>query len=467
MLDARIPDEVALMVLAHLEDPCDVLRVRQTCCRALRLSQGKQLWELVLRRSPHDRARRWCSLVLDGVPPSHLVRPELGVLELLRYFGQRKRGLVACLRPHSRSDRMATSLAEVLMSREFMTGWLLGLKLSDVDPVSAALAKLPSQFVYDLLLFPLLEAHLARTSSGANRYWSADMAFSDRGSVAIRLLAFWLTDHLRVPVSERFLPLLSATDLFEGQMELDPARHPDPAEVLRNQERLQRACTATVEMIKSLEFPPEVRLLWSHLRSCVRRLRRATHEQASSALLENESNEEDDKVGLLAVTTIAISFVGFRIFGSREVLRPLSHQKRCNLELMAKMLLLLVNRPAAPAGTPWLAKTPHWACMSEWLEANETSLADVFARSTILDEEVVELRSAMTREDWAAQPDDDTRFQQEHADLLDNHMRAYALQCLKSGDDGPDQHPLWLRQRMDYLFAQNEQPRDDGHQVGR
>lgn len=53
------------------------------------------------------------------------------------------------------------------MSREFMTGWLLGLKLSDVDPVSAALAKLPSQFVYDLLLFPLLEAHLARTSSGA------------------------------------------------------------------------------------------------------------------------------------------------------------------------------------------------------------------------------------------------------------------------------------------------------------
>jgi hypothetical protein len=52
----------------------------------------------------------------------------------------------------------------------------------------------------------------------------------------------------------------------------------------------------------------------------------------------------------------------------------------------------------------------------------------------------------MTREDWAAQPDDDTRFQQEHADLLDNHMRAYALQCLKSGDDGPDQHPLWLRQ---------------------
>jgi hypothetical protein len=40
MLDARIPDEVALMVLAHIEDPCDVLRVRQTCCRALRLSQG-------------------------------------------------------------------------------------------------------------------------------------------------------------------------------------------------------------------------------------------------------------------------------------------------------------------------------------------------------------------------------------------------------------------------------------------
>ncbi len=53
------------------------------------------------------------------------------------------------------------------MSREFMTGWLLGLKLRDVDPVSAVLAKLPSPFVYDLLIFPLLEAHLARASSGA------------------------------------------------------------------------------------------------------------------------------------------------------------------------------------------------------------------------------------------------------------------------------------------------------------
>jgi hypothetical protein len=54
------------------------------------------------------------------------------------------------------------------------------------------------------------------------------MAFSDRGSVAIRLLAFSLTDHLRVPVSERFLPLLSATDLFEGPMELDVRARPCP-----------------------------------------------------------------------------------------------------------------------------------------------------------------------------------------------------------------------------------------------
>ena len=60
---------------------------------------------------------------------------------------------------------------------------------------------------------------------------------------------------------------------------------------------------------------------------------------------------------------------------------------------------------------------------------------------------MAELRSAMTREEgWATQPDDATRFQQEHADLLDSHMRAYALQCLRSGDDGSDQHPLWLRQ---------------------
>ena len=61
---------------------------------------------------------------------------------------------------------------------------------------------------------------------------------------------------------------------------------------------------------------------------------------------------------------------------------------------------------------------------------------------TITDEEVAELRSAMTREEgWATQPDDAARFQQEHADLLDSHM-----QCLRSGDDGPDQRPLWLRQ---------------------
>lgn len=64
-------------------------------------------------------------------------------------------------------------------------------------------------------------AHHGHFSAGAKRCWSVDVAFSDRGSVAIRLLAFWLTDHLWASVSERFLPMLSTTDLFEGDMELD------------------------------------------------------------------------------------------------------------------------------------------------------------------------------------------------------------------------------------------------------
>ncbi len=78
-----------------------------------------------MRRSPHDRARRWCSLVLDGVPP-HLVSAPLDVVQLLGHFGQRKRGLVACLRPHSRSDRMAASLAEVrlITTRQLPSGGL-------------------------------------------------------------------------------------------------------------------------------------------------------------------------------------------------------------------------------------------------------------------------------------------------------------------------------------------------------
>jgi hypothetical protein len=35
-----LPDEVTLAVLSHVEDPCDLLRVGQTCHRALRLSRG-------------------------------------------------------------------------------------------------------------------------------------------------------------------------------------------------------------------------------------------------------------------------------------------------------------------------------------------------------------------------------------------------------------------------------------------
>jgi hypothetical protein len=35
-----LSDEVALLVLSHIEDPCDLLRVGQTCQHALRLSRG-------------------------------------------------------------------------------------------------------------------------------------------------------------------------------------------------------------------------------------------------------------------------------------------------------------------------------------------------------------------------------------------------------------------------------------------
>jgi hypothetical protein len=50
---------------------------------------------------------------------------------------------------------------QVLMSREFMTDWLVkpAPRKDHYDTV-IALAKLPAQFVFDLLIFPLLEAYL-------------------------------------------------------------------------------------------------------------------------------------------------------------------------------------------------------------------------------------------------------------------------------------------------------------------
>jgi hypothetical protein len=40
LFGARVPDEVALTVLSHLDDPRDLLRVAETCRRALRLARG-------------------------------------------------------------------------------------------------------------------------------------------------------------------------------------------------------------------------------------------------------------------------------------------------------------------------------------------------------------------------------------------------------------------------------------------
>jgi hypothetical protein len=40
LFGARVPDEVALAVLSHLADPRDLLRVAETCRRALHLARG-------------------------------------------------------------------------------------------------------------------------------------------------------------------------------------------------------------------------------------------------------------------------------------------------------------------------------------------------------------------------------------------------------------------------------------------
>ena len=40
MLGETVPDEVVFAVLSHLDDPLDLLRVAETCRRALRLARG-------------------------------------------------------------------------------------------------------------------------------------------------------------------------------------------------------------------------------------------------------------------------------------------------------------------------------------------------------------------------------------------------------------------------------------------
>jgi hypothetical protein len=65
-----------------------------------------------------------------------------------------------------RAARGALYHTQVLMSREFMTDWLVK-QPTGLESISHALVKLPAQFVYDLLIFPLFEAHLARTTSGS------------------------------------------------------------------------------------------------------------------------------------------------------------------------------------------------------------------------------------------------------------------------------------------------------------
>jgi hypothetical protein len=50
------------------------------------------------------------------------VEEEVSVVEWLKFFERHKRALVACLRPHYNSDRMATAVAEVLTCRH-RRGW--------------------------------------------------------------------------------------------------------------------------------------------------------------------------------------------------------------------------------------------------------------------------------------------------------------------------------------------------------
>jgi hypothetical protein len=47
----------------------------------------------------------------------------VSIVEWLSFFERHKRALVACLRPHYNSDRMATALAEVLTRRHRLALW--------------------------------------------------------------------------------------------------------------------------------------------------------------------------------------------------------------------------------------------------------------------------------------------------------------------------------------------------------
>ncbi len=219
-----------------------------------------------------------------------------------------------------------------------------------------------------------------------------------------------------------------------------PARASDAALIPENQERLQRACDGMVATIQSLQFPlcapplarslaslflyvplesseltardcrggrrtcSEARLIWSHLRSCVRRLHRATTKsdspraqrasgdvdptaagnQEATTTDDEEAAKDEDKVSLLAVGGIAIMRTGFPMFSTRQMLEKLSLQQKRNLLMAAKMLQLLVTHQPADPRAQWNIKAPHWQGMHGWLEANRSSIDNVLTLSSVL-----------------------------------------------------------------------------------
>jgi hypothetical protein len=57
MLGETVPDEVALTVLSHLDDPLDLLQVAETCRPARRLARGSPPPQTLFPHSSNDADR--------------------------------------------------------------------------------------------------------------------------------------------------------------------------------------------------------------------------------------------------------------------------------------------------------------------------------------------------------------------------------------------------------------------------
>jgi hypothetical protein len=138
------------------------------------------------------------------------------------------------------------------MSREFMTDWLVRrLPSKDHNEHLNALAKLPAQFVFDLLIFPLLEAQLECFVSGQTLTVQPLFAFvlcssffffsfvlyrscaephltrtPKLPSVAISLVTRWASNRMGTAMTKCFTSLVPYfCSLFDCEVEID-VQHP-------------------------------------------------------------------------------------------------------------------------------------------------------------------------------------------------------------------------------------------------